>query len=134
VAFRLAADLTVVAHLAFVAFLLAGGFVAWRRPAVLWLHVPAVAGSAALAISGLDCPLSAVEAWFRHRAGDSSYPDGFVAHYLVHPLLGAGITPALRVGLRLSVIALIAVAYVGLLMGRRPHREQRPPVRGSYAL
>ena len=133
-AFRLAADVTVVAHLAFVAFLLAGGFVAWRHPAVLWLHVPAVLASAALAITGRDCPLSAVEALFRHRAGDPSYSGGFVGHYLVHPLLGTGITPALRIGLRLSVITLIAVAYLGVLISRRPHREERPTVRGSYTL
>jgi hypothetical protein len=131
VAFRLAADLTVVVHLAFVVFLLAGGFAAWRWPRLLGLHLPAVALSALLAIGGLDCPLTDLEQWFRRRAGDIGYRGGFVANYLVRPLHRAGMTPTISVALRILTVGVVAVAYVGLLARRR--REDLGPRQRSYA-
>jgi hypothetical protein len=131
VAFRLAADLTVVVHLAFVAFLLAGGYLTWRWPHLLRLHIPAVAISAGLALAGLDCPLTDAETWLRRRAGDAPYRDGFVAHYLVRPLHPGGMTPTISVGLRVFTVAVVAVAYLGLLV--RARREELGVPRGSYA-
>jgi hypothetical protein len=128
VAFRLAADLTVAVHLAFVAFLLAGGFIAWRRPRVLRLHVPAAAVSAGLALTGLDCPLTDLEQWLRRRGGEAAYRGGFVAHYLVRPLHPAGMTPTISVGLRILSVSVVAVAYLGLLVQRR---RARPTARHS---
>jgi hypothetical protein len=134
VAFRLAADLTVVAHLAFVALVLAGGFVAWRRPGVLRLHLPAVAVSAVLAVRGLDCPLTEVEKWLRRQAGDPVYEGGFIAHYLVEPVYAPGTTPTVRVGLRVFTIAVVVIAYLGF--ARRRHnaraREDGHPRQRSY--
>ncbi len=131
--FRLAAALIVAAHLAFVAFLLGGGFLAWRRPEVLLLHVPAVAISATLALSGTDCPLTDLEKWLRVRAGAPAYSDGFVSHYLVRPIHPRGITPALDVGLLVFTAAVVATAYLGLLVRRAGHaREDRSAVHGSY--
>ena len=39
--FRLLADVTVVLHLAFVAFVVLGGLLVLRWPRLSWLHVPA---------------------------------------------------------------------------------------------
>ncbi|MDQ4097485.1 MAG: DUF2784 domain-containing protein [Actinomycetota bacterium] len=134
-AYRLAADVTVAVHLAFVVFVLAGGFVAWRRPRVLRLHVPAVAVSAVLAARGLDCPLTDVEKWLRRRAGNPVYDSGFIAHYLVEPVYPPGTTPNVRVGLRVFTIAVVATAYLVLIWRRRrpPAREDGHPQRRSYA-
>jgi hypothetical protein len=134
-AYRRAADLTVAVHLAFVVFVLAGGFVAWRRPRVLRLHVPAVAVSAVLAIRGLDCPLTDVEKWLRRRAGDSVYESGFIAHYLVEPVYAPGTTPTVRVGLRVFTIAVVTIAYLGFAWRRRvlSGREDGHRRRRSYA-
>lgn len=125
--FRGAATLVVVVHLAFVVFLLAGGFLAWRWPALLKVHVPAVLTSAALALAGLDCPLTDLEKWLRTQGGVPTYEDGFIAHYLVEPLTGGGITPTLRMGLRISTVAVVLLAYLGLVgvtQVRRLHRME----------
>lgn len=36
---RLVADAAMVAHFAFLAYLVVGGFLAWRWPSTIWLHV-----------------------------------------------------------------------------------------------
>ena len=113
--YRLAAWLVVVVHLAFAAFVLVGGFAAWRRRSLIRLHLPAVAVSASLALAGLDCPLTNVEKWLRRRAGEAPYGGGFIAHYLVTPIHPGGVTPAIRVGLRVFTVAVVAVAYAGLV-------------------
>src|SRR5262249_2928244 len=99
--YRLGAVLTVAVHLAFVGFVLVGGFAAWRWRAVLPWHIAAVAISGALAVTGLDCPLTAVEKWFRRHAGVSVYKGGFIAHYLVP----GGMTPGRRLALRVATVA-----------------------------
>jgi hypothetical protein len=115
VGYRLAAWLVVVVHLAFVAFALVGGFVAWRWPSLIRLHVPALVLSASLAVAGLDCPLTDVEKWLRRRAGDVTYRDGFIAHYLVAPVHPAGMTPTIRVGLRVFTVVVVAASYTGVV-------------------
>ena len=42
------ADAVVVIHLAFIAFVTAGGLLLWWRRAVAWVHVPAMAWGAYL--------------------------------------------------------------------------------------
>jgi hypothetical protein len=130
VGFRLAAEIAadgvVAVHLAFVLFLLAGGYLAWRWRWLLAAHVPAVAISAVLAVTGADCPLSGIEKWLRRKAGQRPYRDGFVAHYIVQPVHAAGLTPTVATVLRLLTIGVVGIAYLGLLT-RRVSRSSPPP-------
>ena len=123
--YDVAALVVVLAHLAFVVFVLAGGFLAWRWRRLLPLHLLAVATSGGLAVAGLDCPLTDLEKWLRRLAGDEPYTGGFIAHYLVEPVLGAGITPEVRIGLRVFTIAAVAAAYVGGMMLRASRDRRR---------
>ncbi len=109
--FRLAADAVAAAHLGFVAFLVVGGFVARRRPAVVPAHVAALAVSAAIYGGGFDCPLTDLEKSLRHQAGVAVYPEGFIAHYLVSPVHPAGMTETVGLGLFGAVVAVTALAY-----------------------
>jgi hypothetical protein len=110
-----AADLVVVLHLAFIVFVLAGGFMAWRWPSLVWAHVPALAIIATLFALGADCPLTDLEKYLRREAGQSVYQDGFVAHYLV-----PGVPDGARaVGQYVLVAVLTIGAYVGNIARRR---------------
>lgn len=115
---RLAADAVVVTHLGFVAFLVAGGFLARRRPGVTRAHLGALAISAAIYGGGLDCPLTDLEKALRARAGAAVYPDGFIAHYLVSPVHPGGMTETVGIGLFGAVVALTALAYGPRLVRR----------------
>jgi hypothetical protein len=124
--YRVAAAAVVAVHLAFVVFVLVGGFLAWRWPGVLRVHIPAVVVSAALALAGLDCPLTELEKWLLEMAGEVPYRGGFISHYLVEPVYAPGTTPAVRVLLRVATVAITVVAYGGYLLRRRAPARPAP--------
>jgi hypothetical protein len=123
--YGLAADLVVVVHVAFIAFVLVGGYAAWRWPRLLWAHVPALALTVTLFAFGADCPLTDLERYLRREAGEAVYRDGFVAHYLV-PGVPDGVRGVL---LPVAVITLTAIAYSGCWRRARPSR--RAPAAGA---
>jgi hypothetical protein len=84
--FRLAADAVVLIHVAFVVFVLVGGFLVLRWPRMVWLHIPAAAWGVAVEYVGWICPLTPLEDDLRRRAGLSTYSGDFIAHY-VFPVL-----------------------------------------------
>nr|WP_151845196.1 DUF2784 domain-containing protein [Mycobacterium tuberculosis] len=55
-------------HFAFIAYVLAGGFLALRWRRTMWLHVPAVIWGIGIAAKRVDCPLTWVERWARTKA------------------------------------------------------------------
>src|SRR3989304_4846597 len=67
--YRLAADLLVVLHLAFVVFVVLGGFFALRWRQIAWAHVPAALWGAIIEFMGWVCPLTPLENHFRRLAG-----------------------------------------------------------------
>jgi hypothetical protein len=118
--YQIVVAVTVVAHLAFLCYLIVGGFVAvrWRRS--IWLHVPAVLWGIAITAAGLDCPLTWLERWSRAKAGMAPLPpEGFIAHYIsgvLYPASWAGVVP-------IVVFSLVAVSWV-LYVRTRP--KDRP--------
>ena len=86
------ADLVVAAHLAFVGFVVLGGFAVPRWPRLAWVHLPAVAWGVGIEFSGAICPLTPVEQWLRAEAGVAGYEGDFIARYLLPVLYPAGLT------------------------------------------
>ncbi|MEV0764175.1 DUF2784 domain-containing protein [Nocardia sp. NPDC050435] len=81
--FRLLADATAAVHLAFVGYVVVGGFLAWRWPRTRWLHLLAFGWGFGTVLIGFDCPLTYLEDWARRRAGQQGLPpSGFIDHYL----------------------------------------------------
>jgi len=108
---RIGADLILVVHLGFVAFVVFGGlFVArWRRLA--WLHVPAACWGALIEFAGWICPLTPLENELRHRAGQATYQGDFVEQYLLPLLYPAALTRSAQLWLGALVVAVNAAAY-----------------------
>ena len=122
--YRLLADATVVVHFAFVAYVVVGGFLAWRWPRTIWLHLAAAGwGFAAIAV-GIVCPLTTLENWSRKQAGQEGLPSsGFIDHYLTGVIYPENLLAEVRV--------LVVVAVVGSWIGFafRQRRNQRTLVR-----
>jgi hypothetical protein len=88
----IAADLIVVAHLLFVAFVVAGlvlilaGLVrrwAWvLNPWFRVIHLMAIAVVVVRSWLGVICPLTTFEMALRSRAGDVTYSGSFISHWL----------------------------------------------------
>jgi len=118
-AYRALADFVVVLHLAFIVFVGIGGLLAlrWRWGALV--HLPAVAWGIYIELSGGICPLSPIENWLRHAAGDAGYAGGFIQHYVIPAIYPAGLT---RVGqLALAALAVVSNTVVYTVVWRR-HR------------
>ncbi|HVF64457.1 MAG TPA: DUF2784 domain-containing protein [Casimicrobiaceae bacterium] len=108
---KLAADVVLVVHFAFVAFVVLGGLLALRDLRFGWLHLPAAAWGAYAELTATICPLTPLENALRERAGGEGYAGGFVEHYLLPVLYPAGLTPAHQRWIGAFVIAFNAFVY-----------------------
>jgi len=117
--FRITADAVVLFHAAFVVFVIAGGFLAWRYPWAPYLHVPAFLWGLWIELSGRICPLTPLENHFRSLAGEAGYSGGFVEHYLIPVLYPLGLTRGIQWVLAGALLLINAIAYGGFFARRR---------------
>jgi len=108
---RVLADVVVVFHLAFIAFVLAGGALVIWRQRFAWLHLPAVVWAAYAEFTSTICPLTPLENGLRLRAGQSGYEAGFVEHYLMPIIYPPGLTSNVQLILGAIVVAVNAAFY-----------------------
>lgn len=123
--YQVVGETAMVLHFAFVAYVVVGGFLAWRWPSTFWLHLPFAAYSLSINIIGWECALTHVENWGRVNAGQSGMGDvGFIDHYLtgvVYPRDHA-LTAQILAGVT------VAVSWAGLLiLRRRSGNTPEPP-------
>src|SRR6266496_2506683 len=88
--FRAVAYATVVAHFAFLAFGVLGGFLAWWRPRLIWLQVVAAGWLVLVVAASLPCPLTWVEDRARARAGMRPLTGGFLDNHVAGVFYPAG--------------------------------------------
>ena len=122
----LLADALVAFHFAFTAFVVFGGFLAWRWRWLAALHLPALAWGCWVEVSHSICPLTPLENHFRQLGGEAGYTGGFLAHYLVAVLYPPGLTWHIQWLLAGLLVLLNAVAYARLLARMRSERAQVP--------
>jgi hypothetical protein len=117
VVYRLLADTTAGVHFLFVAYLVVGGFLAWRWRWTIWAHVPAVVWGFSTVLFGIECPLTTLENWARHRAGEAGLPpSGFIDHYISGVLYPRSALESVRV----LVVIVVLVSWAGYWwLGRR---------------
>jgi hypothetical protein len=115
--YRLLADVLVGIHFLFVVFVVAGGFLTWRRPRVAWIHVPVALWGALIEFAGWICPLTPLENSLRRAAGQAGYTGGFVEHYVIPVVYPGILTREIQVALGVAVIAINVIAY-GVLFRR----------------
>ena len=120
-------------HFAFIAYVVCGGFLAWRWPRAVWPHLAAAAYGLGVTVIGWLCPLTWLEHWGRTNAGQQGLDaGGFISHYLTGVVYPA---EHLR-EIQLAAAATVALSWLGaaLLARRRgPLRERtgRPRATGE---
>jgi len=118
--YRALTELTIIVHLAFVVFVVAGGILARRYRWLVSFHLGALTWAVyAEASSGVVCPLTVIENFFASRAGIATYSGDFVAHYLVPVIYQEGLPPKWQLVLVLVVVILNLLVYLWLVFGKR---------------
>lgn len=105
------ADLLVLLHAAFIAFVVLGALLALRWPRTPLLHVPCANWGALVELRGWICPLTPLEWRLRRLGGAAGSSDSFIEHYLIPLIYPPDLTPSIQLGLGMSVIALNVVVY-----------------------
>jgi len=115
--YRALADLVLVVHLLFVLFVVLGGLLVLRWPAVAWVHIPAAVWGVLIEYTGWICPLTPLENSLRVRGGGAGYSGGFIQHYIQPLLYPAGLTRGTQIVLG-SLVLLLNLSAYGILLTR----------------
>ncbi|TDQ05328.1 DUF2784 domain-containing protein [Labedaea rhizosphaerae] len=116
------AHATVALHFLALLYIGLGGFLAWRWPKSIFVHVFFAAWGVAVNVLPLNCPLTELENYFRNQQGLSDLPSGFNAYYIYGHLFPAEYTPVVGI---LGLIVVI-VSYVGAYVHYRHRRDEAP--------
>lgn len=108
---RLLADLVLIVHLAFVAFVVVGGLLVLRWRRLAWVHGPAAIWGILIEYAGFVCPLTPLEVALRQRGGEAGYGGGFIEHYLTAVLYPSGLTRGLQFGLATFALVINLAVY-----------------------
>jgi uncharacterized protein DUF2784 len=98
-----------VAHFTYLAYLLLGGFLAWRWSKMIYPHLVSVAWGLLILFNLVACPLTIAEGWARRLAGDAPVTGGFIDRYVTGVIYPGKYLVEVRIGLALVVL----VSYVG---------------------
>ncbi|OXM70178.1 MULTISPECIES: DUF2784 domain-containing protein [Amycolatopsis] len=112
------ADITVGVHILALLYIGLGGFLAWRWPRSVFVHVFFAIWGVLVNVFPIPCPLTALEDYFRGLQGLGPLPGGFNAYYLYDTVFPRSMLPAVAV----VALALVAFSYAGAYL-RWKHRE-----------
>lgn len=108
---RLLADVVVGLHYTFLAYLLVGGFIAWRWRKTIWVHIGTAVWGILIIVTKVPCPLTALQNQFRENAGMHSMGRSFINIYVRGTLY-----PADHEALAQLAIALVVlVSWIGFV-------------------
>lgn len=116
-----------VLHFAYVAYVVFGGFLAWRWPHAIWPHLVALGWGILIVLGLVNCPLTWAENWARQRAGEVVPTSGFVDRYLENVIY-----PPRYVNEARAVVALVVlVSWVGAYLRWRSRAARGAAERAS---
>lgn len=118
---RVAAEAVAGMHLAFLAYVAAGGFLAWRWPRAIAVHLGAVGWGVAGLLVPLACPLTGLQNLFRRWAAEPPLPGGFIDRYVEGVLYPERFTPLVRAVLAAAIL----VSWLGWVRIGRAGRGGR---------
>lgn len=123
--YRIFADLVLLSHAAFVAFVVFGGLLVIWRPRVAPWHLIALAWGAAVVGFGWICPLTPLENNLRQLAGQQGYQGGFIDHYVTRIIYPSGLTRQIQVWLAAGLIVGNMLVYGWVFSRWRRIRSSR---------
>ena len=125
--YRIAADMVLMTHFAFILLVVAGALAVFRYPWFVWIHVPAASWGAFVELTGRICPLTTLENFLRIHAGQEGYANSFVEQYILPVIYPVGLTRQAQLLLAGLVVAVNAIIYATILLRKRaaPQNQNR---------
>lgn len=117
--YSLLANAMAFMHLAFIVFVVTGGFAVLRWPRLAWVHLPMATWGVVIEFCHWTCPLTSLENRFLRLAGKAGYDGGFLAHYIFAIIYPAGLTRWMEIAIGLFVLVLNAGLYAKALPAAR---------------
>ena len=121
--YRIAADMVLMTHFAFILLVVAGALAVFRYPWFVWIHVPAASWGAFVELTGRICPLTTLENFLRIHAGQEGYANSFVEQYILPVIYPVGLTRQVQLLLAGLVVAVNAIIYATILLRKRAARQ-----------
>jgi hypothetical protein len=117
-------NLVLIAHLAFVLFVVLGGFLVLKWRSLAWFHVPAFLWGALIELAGWVCPLTPLENWLREKGGELVYRTDFIEHYILPLLYPATLTRRSQIFMGLLVLS-VNLGLYGWILWRIAQKKAR---------
>ena len=121
--YRIAADLVLVTHLAFILVVVAGALAVIRYPWSAWIHLPVASWGVFVELTGRVCPLTTLENFLRTQAGQEGYANSFVEQYIFPVIYPAGLTRQAQLLLAGLVVVVNVIIYTTILLRKRTVRQ-----------
>ena len=123
VLYQVFANIVLIAHFVFIVFVLCGGLLLLRWQRIVWIHLPSVFWVIVVEVTGIVCPLTPLENYFRARSGADIYHGDFIGHYLWLIIYPAELTTTIQLMLAGVVIAFNLIIYAVIIRVRSGSRQ-----------
>ena len=115
--YELAADLTLIAHFAFILFVVFGALLFFVTTKIIFIHIPAFIWGSYIELTHSICPLTYLENWFLDKANLTIYSEGFIQNYIVPIVYPTDLTKNLQIYLGITLIVINIIIY-GLILNK----------------
>ena len=105
------ANLTLIAHLIFILFVVIGGLIFFIFPKIIYMHLPALSWGIYIELTNSVCPLTYLENWFLYKGELSTYSNDFINNYLYPIIYPEGENAETQIYLGISLIVINILIY-----------------------
>ena len=109
--YEIAADLTLIVHVAFIFFVVFGSLLFFVAAKIIFIHIPALIWGTYIELTNSICPLTYLENWFLHKANLTAYSEGFIQNYLIPIVYPTNLTKDLQIHLGIALIIVNMIIY-----------------------
>ena len=114
--FKVGADFLVLVHLAFICFVLLGGFLLLKWRWLVFVHLPALLWATLLEFQGWSCPLTPLEQALRRLGEQQGYTGGFIQHYILPVIYPPALDDDFQFILGVLVILINVIIYLWVIL------------------
>ena len=105
------ANLTIIAHLIFIIFVIFGGLLFFIFSKIIYIHFPALLWGIYIELTNTICPLTYLENWFLYQGGLTIYSSNFINNYLFPIIYPEGLTTDIQTYIGITLIVINILIY-----------------------